>query len=324
MRRTITFGGTTYQWCEYPATGRYAEQLCGLEHQRQLDRHRGQRRQAPGGARDSAHDDGHAQPGRTGRVGEDRYRRGRFGAAGIARPHPRRAGAWHGVEGRFHRVLEQGHAFGGTTYQWCEYPTTSDTPNSCTAWSTSGTYTPTADNVGKRLAVKVIPRTTSGTPTEGAEAMSAKTAAVAWAPPVCGREDILAIRIRARGSRAGSRCMTTARSRPLRQRAHHAREHRRPAGRPGESQGVSHTLHNRTGGGDDNHDQGVQGPGDRGRATRGVGLCGIRDAGTGFTGQREAWSLSFQGPAPLPPKAPAPLGGAYHIRFVQTASTAAA
>jgi hypothetical protein len=211
---------------------------------------------------------------------------------------------------------EHGDAFGGTTYQWCEYPTNSDTANGCTAWSTSDTYTPTLANVGKRLAVKVIPRTTSGSPSEGPEATSPKTAVVAWAPPIYGRDHILDIPTRARSSRARSPCTTTGRSPTTASRC----TSRTPNIGDLEvyrvsPQGISQTLHKRTVAAKDNLIKEFK-LATIGGEQRGVWTLRIRDAGTGFTGRLESWSMTFQGAAPPEPLPVPTLEGVHHIRFV--------
>jgi hypothetical protein len=73
--------------------------------------------------------------------------------------------------------------FGGTTYQWCEYPANSETADGCTPWGTSDTYALAFNSIGKRIGVKVIPRTSSGSPNVGVETLSPKTAVVTAPPP---------------------------------------------------------------------------------------------------------------------------------------------
>lgn len=71
----------------------------------------------------------------------------------------------------------------GTTYQWCAYDAAGTNLLGCAAASTTNTWTVIAGNVGRRLSVKVIPRSSSGNPSAGAEVESSKTDVVPGREP---------------------------------------------------------------------------------------------------------------------------------------------
>lgn len=71
----------------------------------------------------------------------------------------------------------------GTSYQWCEYDAAGTNLLGCAIASTTNTWTVIAGNVGRRLSVKVIPRSSSGNPTTGDTFESVKTDVVPGREP---------------------------------------------------------------------------------------------------------------------------------------------
>ena len=171
------FGGTTYQWCQYPANSDTPESCSAWttsDSWTVLASNIGKRLAVNVIPRTTSG---------TPNVGEEVT--SPKTAVVIGTPPEARnlriegqASQGQTLKAAFDPFDAQNDPFGGTTYQWCQYAANSDTLEGCAAWSTSDSWTVLASNVGKRLAVKVIPRTTSGTPNVGAEVTSAKTAVV--------------------------------------------------------------------------------------------------------------------------------------------------
>jgi hypothetical protein len=188
--------------------------------------------------------------------------------------------------------------FGGTTYQWCWYPLTGETENGCTQWSTSDTWTVPASVIGMRLAVKVIPRTTSGTPNVGEEAISGKTAAVAtWVATVYKNDTRLDIPDSGGGTvwsylHVGDSGTITDQRVQIRLIHPHIGD---LEVKLADQSGKQVTLHSKTGGGEDNliREYTVAG---LNTEQGGWWALSIRDTAKNNVGYLESWSMTFQAP----------------------------
>jgi subtilisin-like proprotein convertase family protein len=313
-----TFGGTTYQWCEYPAEGN-----------------------TPNGcAAWSTSDSWTVTAGNVGkRLAVKVIPRTTTGSPNVgAEVASEKTGvitngnAPQALNLRIHGELKsggtlqalftgfdvEGDPFGGTTYQWCEYAPGAGTHTSCTAWSTSDRYTVTVANVGMQLAVKVLPRTTSGTPNVGTEAVSARTANIAWAPPAYARDHVLPIPDT--GAWVESTIYVPDTGTMNDARANVRITHPNIGDLQVElvsPRGTKMMLHNRTGGGDDNLNKEFKFLDVYGTNQRGMWTLRIRDAGTGFTGALQGWSLSFQGASATTWPGPTAIEGLYRIRIAR-------
>jgi hypothetical protein len=183
--------------------------------------------------------------------------------------------------------------FGGTVYAWCWYPLNSDAAVlNCGPWSTSNMQPVSASHIGKRMAVKVIPKTTSGTPNQGAEVLSAKTGEI-----VDGHvyDNESRVDIPDQGGWVTSQTVVgrpgTGAGRRLRVHIVHPNigdlevKLTDPAGK-------QIIVHNRTGGSEDNliGNYSIEG---LAREQRNFWTLSIRDSGAGNVGHLASWSLTL-------------------------------
>ncbi len=175
-----TFGGTSYQWCEYPTNSDTAIGCTGWMTSDTWTPgayHVGKRlavKVIPRTTTGSPNVGVETLSAKTVAVTSDTAPEARN-----VRIESTKLRAGYPLTAIFDPYDAENDPFGGTTYQWCRYPAASNTPEWCSAWSTSNMWILDTPDVDKRMAVKVIPRTTRGTKNVGAEATSAETSVIA-------------------------------------------------------------------------------------------------------------------------------------------------